>query len=222
MLGIVTLDTAFPRIAGDLGSPETFDFPVRHAIVAGASVGDLVHRREDALLPAFIAAGRGLAEAGCIGIATTCGFLVRWQAELAAALPVPVMSSALLQIPMLVRLLPASRRVGIVTYSEQDLTPEDLSAAGADPSTPVQGVDPGGYFARTIRDGRRTLDVSRMERDVVDAAKRLVARHADIGALVLECANMPPYRPAVAEAVGLPVFDAAGIVGWFYAGLSRR
>jgi hypothetical protein len=181
-----------------------------------------VHRRDDALLPAFIAAGRTLAESGCIGIATTCGFLARWQGALAAALPVPVLSSALLQVPMLQRLLPAGRRAGIVTYSAGDLTSETLVAAGVDPATPVEGIDPEGYFATTIRDGREELNFARMERDVVGAAKRLVAKHPGIGALVLECANMPPYRAAVAAAVARPVFDAAGLVAWFYAGLSHR
>ncbi len=94
MLGILTLDTAFPRIPGDVGAPETFAFPVRLATVAGATVDDIVHRRHDMLLPRFVAAARQLAAEGCIGIATTCGFLARWQRELAAALNVPVLTSA--------------------------------------------------------------------------------------------------------------------------------
>jgi hypothetical protein len=34
-----------------------------------------------------------------------------------------------------------------------------------------------------------------------------VARRPDIGALVLECTNMPPYADAVRRATGLPVHD---------------
>ncbi len=58
-----------------------------------------------------------------------------------------------------------------------------------------------------------------MEDDTVAAARRLVATHPDLGAIVLECANMPPYRAAVAEAIGLPVFDAASLVAWFHAAI---
>ena len=61
MLGILTLDTAFPRIPGDLGSPETFAFPVRHAIVRGAGVDEIVHRRSEDWLVPFVDAARELA-----------------------------------------------------------------------------------------------------------------------------------------------------------------
>ena len=221
MLGLLTLDTAFPRIAGDVGAPETFAFPVRHAVVAGATPDEIVHRRRDVLLPRFVAAADELAAAGCLGIATTCGFLVRWQRALTEAARVPVLTSALLQIPLLAQTLPLGRKVGVVTYSADDLTPAMLSAAGADPRTPVEGVDREGYFFRLIRDGGTTLDRARMAQDVILAARRLVAAHPDIGALVLECANMPPYRDAVATAMDLPVFDAVQLITWFYAGIAR-
>jgi hypothetical protein len=220
MLGLLTLDTAFPRIPGDVGAPETFSFPVRYATIPGARVDAVVHRAEDALLPAFIEAGRGLAEDGCVGIATTCGFLVRWQRELAAQLEVPVLTSALLMLPLVQRCIPQHRRVGVVTYSAAAFTPAVLEAASADPFTPVAGVDPSGYFARCIRYGSSHLETGQMAADVVEAARHLVAEHRDVGAIVLECANMPPYRDAVVAATELPVFDAAQLVAWFYAGIA--
>ena len=220
MLGILSLDTAFPRIRGDVGCAETFDFPVKYAIVDGADPEEIVHRGDDTALPRFVRAAEELVEAGCLGIATTCGFLVRWQRELAAALPVPVVTSSLLLIPLLGRVLPARRKVGVVTYSAAALTPAVLEAAGASPDTPVEGVDPAGCFAQTIRYGASHLDSTKMNADVVDAARRLVARHRDVGAIVLECANMPPYRDAVVAATGVPVFDAAQLLTWFYWGVA--
>jgi len=220
-LGILALDTSFPRIPGDVGCAGTFAFPVRYETVAGATVAALVHRDDEHLLQPFIAAGRKLAAAGCIGIGTTCGFLCRWQQALATALPVPVLTSALVQLPAIEPMLPRGLRAGVVTYSAADLTPETLTAAGAKPDTPVAGVAPDGYFARTIREGRATLDRARMSADVVAAARKLVHDHRGIGAIVLECANMPPYRAAVARAVGLPVFDAVSLIDWFYSALNR-
>ncbi len=219
MLGILMLDTAFPRVPGDLGWAGTFAFQVKHAIVAGADVDEIVHRRSDLMLPHFVAAACALARAGCGGIASTCGFLVRWQSALAHACPVPVLTSSLLQLPLVQATLPARQRVGVVTYSADDLDADVLRAAGAAPDTPVVGVDPDGYFAQTIRLGAASLDRQRMEGDTVAAARRLMAAHRSIGAIVLECANMPPYAKAVAEATGLPVFDAANLVAWFHAGL---
>jgi len=221
MLGLLTLDTAFPRIPGDVGAAETFPFPVRRAVVAGAGVEEVVHRADDALFPQFARAAMTLVDEGCIGIATTCGFLVRWQRELAAAVPVPVLTSALLQLPLVQRCLPQHRRVGVVTYSAADLTHAALDAAGADPSTPIAGVDPDGYFANTIRHGAKELDRGRMANDVVVAARRLASADEDLGAIVLECANMPPYRAAVEAAMQMPVFDAVQLITWFYAGIAR-
>ena len=127
---------------------------------------------------------------------------MRWQRELAQALPVPVLTSALLQLPLVSATLPHGKRAGVVTYSAADLDRGALLAAGADPLTPVAGVAPDGYFARSIRHGVATLDRARMERDTIDAARDLMAAHSDVGAIVLECANMPPYRDAVAAATG--------------------
>ncbi len=221
MLGLLVLDTAFPRIAGDVGAPATFAFPVRHAVVPGAGVDGVVHAADRALLPRFVAAAHALQEEGCIAIATTCGFLAAWQDELAAALDVPILTSALLQWPLVQRTLPRARRAGIVTYSAAALAPAVLRAAGVPEGTPVEGVEPRGYFARTIRNGAATVDPMRMCDDVLAAARRLAARHPDLGAIVLECANMPPYAEAVAHDLSLPVFDAVDLIGWFHAGIAR-
>jgi len=85
--------------------------------------------------------------------------------------------------------------------------------------TPVEGVNPSGCFAQAIRYGAMNLDRGKMSADVADAARRLVARRSEVGAIVLECANMPPYREAVVAATGLPVFDAAQVLTWFYRGI---
>jgi len=225
MLGILALDTSFPRIRGDVGCPATFDFPVKYATVQGADPEHVVHLGSDAALPHFVRAAEGLIEEGCVGIATTCGFLARWQRELAHELSVPVLTSSLFLVPLVARMLPAHRKVGVVTYSAAALTPALLEAAGATAYTPVEGVDPSGCFAHMIRHGATHLDTTKMAADVVDASRHLVAHHQDVGAIVLECANMPPYRDAVVAATELPVFDAAQLLGWFYrgiAGSSRR
>ena len=39
-----------------------------------------------------------------------------------------------------------------------------------------------------------------------------MAKHDDIGAIVLECTNMPPYAAALRDALGLPVFDIYSLI----------
>lgn len=46
-----------------------------------------------------------------------------------------------------------------------------------------------------------------VRREVVSAAKKLTKEHPDIGAILLECSDMPPYASAVQAEVRLPVFD---------------
>jgi len=215
------LDTAFPRVPGDVGCAASFAFPTRYAVVRHATPERIVPAADAARwLAPFAAAGQALVDDGCIAIATTCGFLARWQDALAAALPVPVLTSALLQVPLVARTLAPGRAVGIVTYSARDLDAAALAGAGVAPGTPVEGVAPDGRFATMIRDGAATIDIPAMAADVVAAARRLVARRPDVGALVLECANMGPYRAAVARACGLPVFEACALVAWFHRGVA--
>ena len=83
----------------------------------------------------------------------------------------------------------------------------------------VAGVDPAGAFAQAILDDHASLDVAAAEREVVEAAERLVRAHPEVGAVVLECANMPPYARAVSARLGLPVHDIVSFGRWFYAGV---
>ena len=64
--------------------------------------------------------------------------------------------------------------------------------------------------------------MERAREDVVTAGRRLVERNPDVGAIVLECTNMPPYAADVSRATGLPVHDFHSFVCWFQAGLRPR
>ena len=41
-VGVLVLDTKFPRVPGDIGNASTFDFPVRYHRVSGASSARVV------------------------------------------------------------------------------------------------------------------------------------------------------------------------------------
>ncbi|MEP6702778.1 MAG: aspartate/glutamate racemase family protein, partial [Betaproteobacteria bacterium] len=142
--------------------------------------------------------------------------------RIAAALPVPFASSSLLQVPMVARVLPGGRRVGILTIDQSSLTADHLRAVGIDASTPVEGVPADGHLAQVFVDNTAELDVLEARRELVEAAKRLRALHAGVGAIVLECANMPPYASALHAELGVPVYDWYSMVCWFARGLQPR
>jgi Asp/Glu/hydantoin racemase len=222
-LGILMLEAKFPRIPGDMGNATTWPFRVLYRVVSGASPEKVVLQGAAGLLPDFVAAARDLVRLGAEAITTNCGFLSLFQRELAAAVAVPVATSSLMQVPWVQATLPPGKRVGVVTVSKKSLTPRHLEAAGVALDTPVAGTENGTEFFRVLIEGAKTdLDVAAAERDVVGAGVDLVARHPGIGAIVLECTNMPPYAAALAEAVRLPVYDIYSMISWFHAGLRPR
>ena len=220
-LGVVMLDTRFPRLVGDIGNPATFAFPVRHRVVAGASPSRVVRDADRSLLAPFLDAARALEAEGCVAVATSCGFLALFQKEMQAAVQVPVWTSSLLLIAGLEAKGPAGRRVGVVTADALALTPAHLAAAGAAEDTPVEGLSPDSPFHATLLDNRPDLDAGLAEAATVAAALRLTHRHPEVAALVLECTNMPPYADAVRAATGLPVHDITTLIASRFAELAR-
>jgi hypothetical protein len=221
-VGILMLEARFPRIPGDVGHAATWPFPVHYAVVAGASPERVVRRRAEGLLDGFLAAARELVARGADGLTTNCGFLSVFQAELAAAVGVPVATSSLMQAPLIERLLPPGRRVGILPISQATLTPAHLQAAGVAPDTPVVGTEGGREFSRVILGDELEMDVLACERDILDAGAALVRGWPAVGAILLECTNMCPHAAALRAHTGLPVFDMVSFVTWFQSGLQPR
>jgi len=217
-LGILMLDTRFPRILGDVGNAGSWPFPVRYAVVPGATPEAIVCDDIEPFVEAFIAAGRELVAEGCTGIATTCGFLALIRPRLAKALGVPVAASALEQAGQIAACLPPEQKVGILTISAGTLSPAHLRAAGVPEGSPVAGLE-GSSFAQTILGNAAELDVAQARADMVQAANRLVATNPDVGAILLECTNMVPYAPDIAAATGRPVHSIHSYLNWFHAGL---
>jgi len=222
-LGILMLEARFPRIPGDMGNALTWPFPVLYRVVNGASPERVVLNGAAGLLPAFLEAAAELVSHGAEAITTNCGFLSLFQREIAAHVSVPVATSALMQVPWVQALLPAGQRVGVLTVSGGSLTPAHLRAAGVPADTPFVGTEDGEEFFRVLILGKKQdMDVALAARDVLNAGRRLIAAHPDIGAIVLECTNMPPYAHALREALGVPVFDIYSLITWLHAGLRPR
>jgi hypothetical protein len=220
-VGILMLDTRFPRIHGDMGNATTFPFPVRYHRVAGADPDLVVRRGAEGLLPAFVAGAQALEREGVGAITTNCGFLIKYQAELARAVRVPVFTSSLLLVPLVHRTLPPGQRIGIMTVNASTLTAEHLTGAGigADVPLAVVGMETEKEFTRALLDNELELDVDLAREEHIRVARRLVADHPDVGAIVLECTNMPPYTADIQRETGRPVFDVLSLVTMFHGAL---
>ncbi|MCA0215163.1 MAG: aspartate/glutamate racemase family protein [Proteobacteria bacterium] len=212
VLGIVMLDTRFPRPPGDVGHAATWGVPVNFNVVRGIWPDKVVRSakglRAGRVTPAFISVVRHLEKSGVAAITTSCGFLVLLQKELQAACKVPVLTSSLLLLP---RLLKEEAQVGVLTISAAALGEEHLRSAGVlrdrVKDVLVQGVDPQGEFATAILGNREQMDLQRAGADVVAAALALKARAPQLRTVVLECTNMPPYAQQIRDATALQVLS---------------
>jgi hypothetical protein len=222
-LGILMLEAKFPRIPGDMGNATTWPFPVLYHVVRGATPERVVLEGATGLLESFLAAATELVADGAEALTTNCGFLSLFQADLAAHVRVPVATSALIQVPWVQAMLPPGKRVGIITVSAGSLTPRHLTAAGVAPDTPFVGTEDGREFFRVlIRGEKEDMDVALAAADILEAGRKLLSRYPEVGAIVLECTNMPPYAFALREGLGLPVYDIYSLISWFHAGLRPR
>ena len=208
-LGILMLDTRFPRIEGDVGNPASFDFPVIFRTMQGIGSADAVaaHPERPRVLAALKANAEALAAEGAIGLSTSCGFLALYQKDLERVSPVPVATSALLLIRTL-----AGKKVGVITASAENLTPAHFAAVDAPTDTPVAGLPAVGSFAATFLRNGLTLDRDAGEAEAIAAGRALLRDHPGIAAIVLECTNLPPYRKALEDALGVPVLDVLDLL----------
>ncbi len=221
-LGIVMLDTQFPRPLGDIGHVGTFAVPTHHDVVRSVWPDKVVlsaaSLRQARIVPAFQGVVRKLDRLGARAITTSCGFLVLLQKELQLVTKVPVVTSSLMLLP---KLLQTQQRVGVLTISARHLGTEHLRSAGVPKDrladVVVQGVEPGTEFVTRILGNQPQMDLAQAERDVVAAALALKARAPDIHTVVLECTNMPPYIAAIEAATGLKTLwlkDVARLFDW--------
>lgn len=81
------------------------------------------------------------------------------------------------------------------------------------------------YFAKPIRENLTEINVDGARADVVAAASKMCKENPDVKAIVLECANLPPYANDIRHATGLPVYDITNLTTFMcqaVAGKPRR
>ena len=221
-VGVLMLRTRFPRPPGDIGNAETFAGRALYRRVERATVAAVLRPEgpDPDLLADLIDAARALAAEGAGIIVTSCGFLGPAQVPIQAAVAVPVLTSALGLLPWLREAVGPDGRLGVLTFDADALTPAHWGATW-DAGVSVAGLEDSAELGPVIREDRSTLDRTAAEADAVRAAETLRRRAGGaLDAVVLECTNLGPYKTAIREASGAPVFDLAGWARWMAAGLA--
>lgn len=226
-VGVLVFRPWYPCIAekGHFANMATYEFPVRLKFVDdpfdadGFQTGNPQWRGWNQ--PQWIRAAQQLEEEGVRAIVGGCGLTGNMQSTLAAAVDIPLYSSSVMFVPLIQRGLAAGKRVGILTVSSAHFYAHDnalLKECGVDDSIPIavagmnECADADKWLTMTTSD----YDFASVQETVVNTALKMVEDYPDLGAIVIECTDMPPYSDAVRAATGLPVFDPVDMVKWVH------
>jgi len=222
-IGILLLNTHFPMIPGDVGNAGTYPFPVLYRVIDSLPTDFWATESAASRAPDVIAAARALQAAGVAAITSDCGYMAMYQRQVQAELSTPVFLSSLLQVPFIQRVLPEGKRVGVMVADSRRMTQQILRNVGIEQpeSLAIAGMESQRAFWSAIIEENGLLDSDAIESEAVAVARELVSRHPDIGALLLECSNLPPYAAAIQAAVELPVFDFNTMIRFVYSALTQ-
>lgn len=201
-ISVLQLDTHFPRIPGDVGCTDTYQCELQIIRVPNATVSNIVTDYPDQidLRPFFDAMATATGDA----ITTSCGFLAPFQAELSAWCDVPFTSSALGQLAHLKNNLTPSE-LQIITFNASKLGRAHLPDDCGSFQTSIRGLDTASHLRDVIENDLPLLDIAQAAVDVC-AALRIEDINTTKG-ILLECTNLPPYKPDIRKRTPVPIYD---------------
>lgn len=211
-VGIVLHQNYHPHPLGFLSNAQTWDFPVRYAVIPRDAIDDT--QKTYSPYDAFVAQARKLLADGCTAIVAGDGTLAPYQAQLMDDLQVPVMSSPLYQYAMVRAVIPSEQSIGIITLDKSSLNPLSLRCAGIASNTPIVGLGQGGEFYRVLRQQQTTLNMDKAMADVFHAVDTLLASYSTVGAILMACGHLSPFSHGVYHRTGVPVYDAYTLINW--------
>lgn len=205
-LAVLVFSTTTPRIAGDAGNNQSFQFPVRYQIVEGG-FADLIEGSEQ-VLGQIKNAVHTLKSQGIRGIVGDCGLMSLYQQEIASE-GIPFVGSALCLLPAIWEMVGRQGTIGVLTGHSQLLSERHLIASGWHDGIRlcVQGMEDEPHFDEIVIKGGHHLDPERMLQDVLSGASKLKEKAKDLSALVIECTNLGTYSRQLYNLLEVPVLD---------------
>jgi hypothetical protein len=228
-VGVLQLPANIPMIPGDMGNPTTFDFPVLYELIEEIDpFWVLADKPHPVVMEKLIAACKRLTMQGVTTIIGNCGFFANYQPEVAASLDVGVQffNGSLMQVPMLLTSVGANKKVGILTANKKLLMPapafKNVGLTAEDMKRVVVYGNEDGVEMNKITGETGTFNPKKMEKELVALATKMVKENPDIGAVVLECTEFPPYAHAIQKAIRLNVWDFVTMTTFMHAGAMRK
>ena len=208
VVSLFQLDTSFPRIPGDIGSPETWRAGLDIHVVPELSVARVINSDPGATDMTTVETAMDRARGDIL--TTSCGFLCYWQDRLAAQTARPFVSSALLALPDLRRRF-ADDELAILTFNADVLTSPAFAPSLGGFAGPVAGLAKESHLRQVIANDLPALDRQRAEDEIVRLVDGLCAA-GGVRALLLECTNLPPYKQALKARFDIEIFDILTLI----------
>lgn len=221
-MGIIMLNSRFPRGIGDVGNAQSYDFPVLFRTVKGANVVNVRAGLDMSLLEQLVKAAKYLEGMGVKAVSTSCGFLVLYQQKIAAKLNVPFFSSTLLLLPLIEHFI--SKKILVITADSDNLTEDHFISAGVKDLSRliVEGMENQPEFSRAILRDNLDLKTDKIAKEVRQTVSSALKKYSDIGSILFECHNLPPYSRDISREFGMPVFDYFSLVNLIHDSLSKK
>ena len=196
------------QLPGNSTNPASYPFPVKLVEVKGANTDTVILHPSQKLLEDMIQLAKELEKEGVRAITTSCGFNAIFQEALANAVDIPVFTSSLLQVPFAQALVGRDRAVGVITASASSLSEKHLRACGiTEEMHPiVMGLENAPEWSKIFDHPDDSFDMDLVTEEILNVARQGVKDHPEIGAIVLECTDLPPFARRIREELDIPVF----------------
>jgi len=232
-IGMLAFGQWFPAIChGHQSYTTTYNFPIRLKFVESPLLPDDIDEEKEKRyrgwnLSEWIKRAKELEGEGVKAIVTGCGITGTIQRELSNSVNIPVFTSTILFVPLIFRTLKKGQKVGVLTASAELFTRWDnmlLRECGVDESIPVviSGMSESDYCEIWWSQLNQGFNKKKVEEAIVEVALKMISDEPNIGAIVCECTEMPPYSEAIRNATDLPVFDAVDMVNYVYSLVKNR
>ncbi|RVK84656.1 hypothetical protein CN150_35920 [Sinorhizobium meliloti] len=204
-----------------IADPRRYGSPPVRRNVPGAWANNVVSG-DPALQDRYVRAAQELVREGADAITCDCGFTVRYQQSIAAAVSVPVSTSSLLLLPTLLSNVPASKKIAILTADSRCLETGIFATLGiTDPSRlVVEGLEGTATYDYMLAE-KGNIHVDDVLADI-DGVIGRVQKHENVAAILCECTIYVRVSPRIRRATGLPVYDAANNVALLMASVGEK
>lgn len=223
LLGILRLDYNYPAALGDIDHPDSFNYEVLYRPIPGLTFevcqsGDLTKE----VIQECIEGVRFLERHHVSGITGDCGFMINIQNLIKENTHLPVFMSCLIQLPSIIQTLNSKEEIAIFTANANSLNIIEIeldrlcNIPEHSHRLKIVGCQDVPGFEAVARGEK--VEIKKVETGIVKLAHNIIEKNPNIGCILLECTELPPYANSIREHTGLPVYDAITNCNSFMSG----